>query len=338
MNSLRICATVLCTSMAIMIASAQDLTKTGTTAAQFLKIGVGSRAVGMGGAFTATADDITAIYWNPGGLATRGGNEAVFNHVAWFADMKYDFAAVAIQFPGFGTLGTFVHVLSMDQMLVRTVEKPEGTGEYFGAGALAIGLSYSRNLTDNFSIGFNAKYIREHIWNSSSVGAAFDVGTIYKIPVLNELRLAASICNFGTKMKLQGRDNLIFLQTGPGGANSINADVQLDEYDLPLLFRVGVAADVIKTGESRLTTAVDAIHPNDNTESVNTGLEYAWNEMLFLRAGMKSLFEDETEQGLTLGTGLSYRVVEAVRVEIDYAYQDFGRLKNVHYFSLGVRF
>jgi len=67
--------------------------KTGTTAAQFLKIGVGSRAVGMGGAFTATADDITAIYWNPGGLAAAGGNEAVFNHVAWFADMKYDFAA-----------------------------------------------------------------------------------------------------------------------------------------------------------------------------------------------------------------------------------------------------
>jgi len=60
--------------------------------------------------------------------------------------------------------------------------------------------------------------------------------------------------------------------------------------------------------------------------------------MLFLRAGMKSLFEDQTEQGLTLGTGLSYRVVEAVRVKIDYAYQDFGRLKNVHYFSLGVRF
>jgi opacity protein-like surface antigen len=252
--------------------------------------------------------------------------------------MKYDFAAVAVQFPGLGTVGTFVNVLSMDQMLVRTIEKPEGTGEYFSAGALAIGLSYSRNLTDNFSIGFSAKYIREHIWNSSSVGAAFDVGTIYRIPILNELRLGASICNFGTKMKLQGRDNLVFLQTGPGGANSINADVQLDEYDLPLLFRVGVAADVIKTGDSRLTTAVDAIHPNDNTESVNTGLEYAWNEMLFLRAGMKSLFERDTEQGLTLGAGLNYRVVENVKLKIDYAYQDFGRLKNVHYISLGVRF
>jgi hypothetical protein len=50
--------------------------KVGTTAAQFLKIGVGSRAVGMGGAFVAVADDITSLYWNPGGLGRLNHNEA----------------------------------------------------------------------------------------------------------------------------------------------------------------------------------------------------------------------------------------------------------------------
>ena len=118
-------------------APAQNLTKTGTTAAPFLKIGVGSRAIGMGGAFAATADDITAIYWNPGGLAKIYSSEATFNHVRWLADVNIDFAAFATHIPEFGTLGAFVSVETMDEMEVRTTAQPEGTGELFTAGAMA---------------------------------------------------------------------------------------------------------------------------------------------------------------------------------------------------------
>jgi hypothetical protein len=316
----------------------QNLTKTGTTAAPFLKIGVGSRAMGMGGAFTATADDITAIYWNPGGLANVYGNEATFNHVRWFADVAYDFAAFSTHLPDFGTLGAFVSIESMDDMMVRTENVPEGTGEMFNAGAMAIGVSYARNLTDRFSIGFNAKYVREYIWNMSATGIAVDIGTVYKIPILNEFRLAASVCNFGTKMKLQGRDNLMITQLGSGEGNLINTDIQLDEFDLPLLFRVGVAADVMKTEDHRITAAIDAVHPNDNTEYLNVGAEYGWSEMVFLRGGWKSLFERDTEQRFTAGLGVQYRIMGDFKVKVDYAYQDWGRLKNVHYLSLGVRF
>jgi opacity protein-like surface antigen len=315
-----------------------SLTKTGTTSAQFLKIGVGSRALGMGGAFAASANDVTSIYWNPGGLAYVDSREVIFNHVDWLLDVNFDHAAFAIKMGDFGTIGTFVSVLSMGDMLVRTIEKPEGTGEYFSAGAMTIGLSYSRSLTDNFSIGFNVKYIREYIWNESAIGFAVDIGTLYRIPFLNETRLGASISNFGTKMKLYGRDILKLTTAGPGGTNIINTEHQLDAFDLPLLFRVGAAVDVIKTSSSRLTSEVNAIHPNDNTEYLNTGFEYAWNEMIFLRAGYKSLFERDTEQGLTLGAGVSYRMYGIIALEVDYAYQDFGRLKNVHYLSLGLKF
>lgn len=316
----------------------QNLTKTGTTAAPFLKIGVGSRAIGMGGAFTATADDITAIYWNPGGLANVYGNEATFNHVRWFADVNYDFAAFSTHLQDFGTLGAFVSVESMDDMMVRTEDVPEGTGELFNAGAMAIGISYARNLTDRFSIGFNAKYIREYIWNMSATGVALDIGTLYKIPILNEFRLAASISNFGSKMKMQGRDNLMITQIGSGEGNLINTDIQLDEFDLPLIFRVGVAADLMKTDDNRITAAVDAVHPNDNTEYLNLGVEYGWSEMVFLRGGWKSLLERDTEQRFTAGLGVQYRIIGEFKVKLDYAYQDWGRLKNVHYLSLSVKF
>ena len=338
MRTLRLTLALFLCGLMVLTAQSQNLTKTGTTAAPMLKIGVGPRAIGMGGAFTATANDVTAIYWNPAGIGTMMGSEAFFNHVSWFADISYDYAAFSSRLGDFWTMGAFVSSLTMDEMQVRTVEQPEGTGELFKVSGLVIGLSYGRSLTDNFSIGFNAKYIREQIWNSSAVGFALDVGTIYRIPVLNELRLGESIANFGTKMKMEGRDNLEIMQVGGTEGNLINTYVELEEFALPLLFRVGVAVDAVKSEDNRLTAAVDAVHPSDNTEYLNTGLEYTWRETLFLRAGWKSLFERDTEQGWTLGGGLRYRITGTLHVKVDYAYEDFGRLKNVQYLSVGVTF
>lgn len=312
--------------------------KTGTTSAQILKINVGPRAIGMGGAFTSVADDITSVYWNPSGTANIQSNEVYFNHSNLYMDISNDFAAISTNVSGFGSIGAFVSVLSVDEMLVRTVEQPEGTGEFFDYGSIVVGLNYSRFLTENFSIGFNAKYINESIWNMSATGFAIDVGTLYKIPVLNELRIAASVSNFGTKMQLAGRDVTEIVPAGAGGGNFVNSNLELDKFDLPLLFRFGISADVIKEGTSRLTAAVDAIHPNDHTEYINSGLEYAWNEIIFIRAGYNSLFEKDSEKGLTFGFGLNYRIVDLIKVKLDYAYQDFGRLTEVHYFSVGVNF
>lgn len=319
---------------------AQDISKAGITAAQFLKIGIGPRAIGMGAAYTATADDLSAIHWNPAGVAKNEANEVYFNHTNWIADVSNDFAAISSYIPGVGTIGAFIIVSkSIDGEVVRTIENPEGTGELFDAGGMSLGLTFARNLTDNFSIGFNAKYIQESVWHMKAEGFAFDMGVLYKIDVLNELRLAASVANFGTKMQLDGRDILEIKSVGEGsGGNLINTKIEIDSYDLPLLFRVGVAADVIKERSHRITLAVDAIHPNDHTEYINVGTEFAWNEILFARVGYKSLFEKDTEQGLTFGVGINYKLVNVVNVMIDYAYQDFGRFNNVHYLSLGFKF
>jgi hypothetical protein len=312
--------------------------KTGTTAGQVLKINVGPRAIGMGGAFTASTGDLSSLYWNPGGVAGISGSEAAFYHADLYADVKHEFAAFATNLQDFGVVGVFVNVLSMDEMKVRTIEKPEGTGELFRAGALVVGLNYAKNLTNNFSIGFNAKYINEYIWNMSAAGVAVDIGTLYRIPVLNELRIAASISNFGTKMKLAGRDVLVITPSGASDANLLNSNLELDEFDLPLVFRFGLAADVIKMDEHVLSVGVDAVHPNDHTEYINTGLEYAWNDLLFIRGGYNSLFEEESEKGLTLGFGINYKIGSFLGIKLDYAYQAFGRLTNIQYFSVGIKF
>lgn len=337
MKSLKYILTVI-TLLLITSLTVAQTQKTGTTAAQVLKFNVGPRAIGMGGAFTAVADDITAMYWNPGGTANIMTNEAFFNHTTLYADVRHDFAAIASHLSGVGTVGAFVSVLSMDEMMVRTEEMPEGTGEFFNAGAIVIGVNFSRFLTENFAIGGNFKYINESIWHMDATGFGIDIGTMYKLQVLNELRIAASISNFGSKMQLAGRDVTSIMPSGSGGQNFVNTNLELDKFDLPLLFRFGISADVIRDGTSKLTTSIDAIHPNDHTEYINAGAEYSWNEILYLRAGYNSLFEVDTEKGLTLGFGVHYRIIDMVKIKLDYAYQDFGRLKDVHYFSVGVNF
>lgn len=321
-----------------LFAQQAALTKTGTTAASFLKIGVGARAIAIGGAYTAVSNDLSAIYWNPAGLGRLNAGEAAFNHIDWIADIKYDNAAVAIVMDGVGTLGASFTSLNVGEIEVTTTADPEGTGEKYTAGGTMMDLSFAKSLTDKFSIGFNLKYIRDYIWNMNSQTFAVDFGTLYTAPILNGLTIGASMSNFGPKMKLEGRDNKTLIHAGAGNQNIIDGEYSLDGYDLPLLFRVGVSTDAVKDENTRITVAVDAVHPNDNTEYVNSGIEYTWANIVSLRGGWKSAFERGTEQGLTLGGGIQYQLAANVNFVVDYAYQDFGRLKPVHFFSFGLKF
>ncbi len=320
----------------------QNVSKVGTTAATFLEIPVGARAIGMGGAFVGTADDVTSLYWNPAGVARLDHSEAIFTHTSWIADMSFDYAALSLPLENFGTLGLSFTSLTMPDMIVRTVERPEGTGERFTAGSFAVAAHYARTLSDKFSIGFTAKYISETIWDMSANGFAIDVGTLFTTDFLNGMRIGASISNFGTDMKLAGRDTRTFHPIDPtklGSNNQIPQNIEMDGWHLPLNFQFGIAVDVVKSDENRLTVAVDALHPTDNYESLNVGAEYGFQNTFFVRGGFQSLFLTDSEGGLSLGAGILTDLFGAgVKARADYAYSDFGRLNAVHIFALSVLF
>jgi len=317
------------------------VTKVGTTAANFLKIGVGARAIGMGGAYVALASDASGMYWNPAGIALVEGGEAFFNHTTWIADINFDYAGMVLSVPTVGTFGLNTTFLTMAEMDRTTEYYPEGTGQKFKAGSYALAVTYARSLTDRFSIGVNAKYIREYILNSSAGGMAIDIGTLF-ITRFRGLRIGANITNFGTKMQMSGRDILVQHDIDPqreGNNDKLNADLGTDKFDLPLNLRVGVAYDVLQDVENnQLWVAIDAIHPNDNVESLNIGAEYMLFNMVSLRAGYSSLFAIETEKGLTFGAGLQYKFMGSVEARIDYAYESFGRFDNVQKFSIALGF
>jgi opacity protein-like surface antigen len=328
--------------LAVFEAPAQLLrstSKVGTTAGQFLKIGVGARPLAMGGAHAGMVGDIAAIHFNPGALSRLAVNtELTFNHAEWLADIDYDFLAGVLMLGDAGTIGLSIVSLRVPEDIVRTVEFPEGDGRRWSASSLAIGVSYARNLTDRFSIGVTAKYVREDLWSESASGIALDIGTLY-LSEIPGLRLGASISNFGSRMRLDGRD--LYFNRDPdsnigSGPNNVPSQYRTEAFDLPLAFRIGLSWDVLSSGGFRVTTALDATHPNDNTEYLNTGLEAAWNEMVFARVGYKSLLLRDSEQGLTWGFGLRYGILNTATIKIDYGFADYGRLTNVQYFTFGL--
>lgn len=328
-------------SLQAQVDNTQTITKTGTTAAQFLKIGVDARATAMGGAFVAMPGDLSAMYWNPGGLAHLYGMEALFVHNQWLADIDFNHLAVAFSLPNIGTVGLSVTTVNVPDDLVRTVQRPEGTGELFGANDLAVGLTLARQLTDRFAIGGTVKFVRENIWHMSASAVAVDIGALFITP-FNNIRLGAAITNFGSDMRLSGRDVRFSNDPDPnnvGNVEFVNALYETDDFPLPLVFRVGIGADLYQTDNLRFTVGVDALHPNDNTESVNGGAELAFSETFFVRGGYSTLFRDESEEGLTVGGGIHYRLWGgSTMLKIDYAYADFGMLDKVQRFSVGIKF
>ncbi len=346
----RASALILAVALASGPAAAQEnspagetITKVGTTAGQFLKIGVGSRAVALGGAFVAEANDLSALYWNPAGLTRMRGSSVQLAYTDYLLDIDYNFAAVGTNLGNLGTVAASVIFLDSGDMTVRTAQRPDpdpATAERFSVQNLAIQLSYAKALTDRFSIGSTVKYIREQIWNSSASAMAFDIGLIFTTP-FEPLRLGASMSNFGPKMQMNGRD--ILFSSDPdavqsGNVEVVNAEYLTESFSLPLLFRLGLAWDALSTANHRIVLLTDAAHPNDNSEYLNVGGEYSFRDLIFFRVGMRNMFEEDGEQGLTYGGGLNLRIDRALRVRVDYAYADFGRLEQTHWFTLDLSF
>ncbi len=317
-----------------------NVSKKGTTAASFLSIGQGARALSMGGAFVAVADDPSSMYWNPAGITDINGTALVVDHTQWLADIQYNYLAGTLHLGDIGTLGVSFTASNIGEMRVTTVDNPEGNGETFSVSDIAFSVAYAIKLTDRFAIGFNPKFIYQKIWKMSASAMAIDIGVKYDTP-FDGVILGMSISNFGTKMQMQGTSSSVLYDPDPsttGNNGKIPANITTEDWALPLNFKVGVAYKAFSDETHKLTLAMAASHPNDNYESIDLGGEYIFNDFLALRGGYKSLFLIDSQERFTLGVGVQQAVVGNFKFTFDYAYQDFGILKNAQKFSIGIIF
>lgn len=310
-------------------------TKVGAAGSQFLKLGVGARGTGMGGAYVAVVDDLTALHWNPAGIADLKGYEAAFHHTEYFAGMSHDFAAVAIPISEKFLLAADLVSFGSGDIEITTNDAPEGTGVFYSVNDLAFGLAFSGYLTEQFSFGIKAKYIQNTFHTVESNGFAFDIGTKYKTGIQG-IVLGFSIHNLGTQMAYEGQE----LRTTQKLYESLymaplDASYLAYPYTLPLIFRAGLSSAIIDEEDSQLIAAFDFATLSDSPEQYAFGLEYTWGNLVAVRAGYMLNHDQYFATG---GAGLKYELSNTISGQVDYSIAPTFDLGLIHRFGINLSF
>jgi len=345
------CAMLL---LPVNILFSQTINRYGTTAASFLEIGIGSGPNAMGEAQVAVANDVSSIYWNPAGLSNLRGPSAIFMIQPWVVDISMLFTGGAFVIPNVGIIGLGLTQIDYGEMDVTTLDYQDGTGEKFKATDMATAITFSRKIVSWFSFGSSIKYIRSNIWHSSASAVAVDLGVIVDTEFFsrtqkreNGLKIGMSISNYGTRMKYDGIDlyqPIDISEYEDGNYGDVAGAFRTSEWELPLIFRIGISAQPIVTDFMKLTIATDALHPNNNIESVNLGtsLDYkipGIGEVSVrggIKSGMDKLFIDSRQFGVMTGVGLKLFYLGNQSISIDYLYKSMGILGNVQAYTVSI--
>jgi len=309
---------------------AETFAPVGTAVAQFLEIGVGARATAMGEAYTVLADEADAAFWNPAGLADVDGYNLFTSYTQWPAGISIGGISVAKNLPNIGTFAINSVYLMTDDMEITTIENPEGTGDYFAISNYSVGLSFSRYLTDKVSVGATTKLVHEGYMDYEYTSWALDLGTIYRTN-FHGLRLGMSILHFAPEIQFDGE----YIDYSDPKSYDADKTKSFDKYSLPINFRFGAAMNILEMENHKVLIAGDMIHPNNDKELYNIGLEYGMKEMIFLRTGYKI---SAGEGGFSIGGGANLDLMQNFKISVNYSYADMGVLNGINRFSINLLF
>jgi len=307
-----------------------SLEQVGTSMANFLKIGVGARALSMGDAYVALCDDITSMYWNPGALDRIEGSEFILQQTNWLVDTKIYYVGGCLKTQGWGSIGLSAHYFTSGEIEETTLLSPDGTGRTFTADDFAIGLTYSKRITDRFSTGISVKMIQESLYREKASTVALDVGSVFETDFLNNLRIGMCLSNLGGSMRLSGSDLSVQYAANPDFPTKvIRSDLATEEWDIPLYFRFGVAADVMNREHYRLTLSSEVMDSRDFIHRISVGAELGINDYIFLRSGYKFNYDEDS---FSLGGGVKLNLA-GTKMRLDYAYGKMDVFDNTQRFS-----
>ena len=334
--------------------------RNGTTAINFLEIDVSSSKVAMGGACVSFVNDASSAYWNPAGLAFSNKSEVLFFNQIWIADIQHTYTSAAIPINQMGTFGISLNVMNYGDIEVTTLDFQNGTGEFYSPIEYAASLSYARKFVDWFGFGTSIKYIGSDIWHSSASAAAIDLGVqIYtdflasSVGKYDGLKLGMSISNYGTRVKYDGLDLLQPIDPSEdyGNFSNVLGKYETSQWELPLIFRLGISNQFFKSSNQSLTLALDALHPNNDRERINIGGEYAitFSKLFnfYLRGGYKGIYINKIKNskvqfsspfGPSYGVGLAIPIQKLVKLKADYSVRFVGPFGMIKLITIGLEF
>jgi long-subunit fatty acid transport protein len=277
----------------------------GTSAADFLKIGVGARAAGLGEAFVAIADDATGAYWNAAGLASLSQSQITFMHNEWLSDLRYEYLSYAMPYQQRGSLAMSISFFSMGEFSGYDISGNPSSD--FSAHDWSALVAYGHRLTPQFSVGGALKYVQQKIADEKAGAFAGDLGALYDF---QQFSLGMSMRNLGSKVTF------------------------IDEaHALPLTFDLGVA---YRGFTDRILLAADLEVPRDNSVRLKHGIEYNHEESFFLRMGYNYRANGSDfggASGLSLGAGFLLN-----SYHFDYTFSPNADLGDAHRISFTFNF
>jgi len=306
-----------------------NLKKVAQSGMEYLTIGVDAEMVGRGEAGISAVKGLSAVFWNPAGLAEIQDKEILFSHNSWIADISMESAAFGISFGGIGTFAVSAIWMNYGKLKATSVANTvSGSNQlgYIDEGTftptdMAIGLAFSRKISEQFSVGGQIRYLYENYGsnvivmtdgttqsvNNIAKSFSLDLGTIY-YPGYKSLAFAMSIQNFSPDIKYQQ-----------------------EAFGAPLNFKMGLSMNVLDffdhLSNSSLLLAVDAIHPRDYSERLNLGLDYDYLGLFQLRTGYRFNYDIGN---FTAGAGVKYSLSSGMQIKVDFSYMidGTGRFNN----------
>jgi len=348
--------TIICAIAALLCLHSDVISQTGsrvgTTAASFLEFSFDAVGNGIGEAQVCTGTNLTSIYFNPANLGYMSNHQVQATYLPWILDINSSYIGAGFNVPEVGSFALSFFQTSFGEEPVTTVTRQEGTGEMYDGQDLYVMGSFARQITHNFTFGASIKYVYSRIWHETASAVAFDLGAIVNTNFFSwtgkpgdGLNIGMSIANYGTRMQYDGIDMKETVDIEPdeeGNYGYTPARYEANQWELPLIARIGISLNPLVTERHRLTITTDFLHPNNNSESINLGGQYAYTlpglGRLFLRGGYKGLYMKDSQYGLTLGFGLEIFYLNNNAILFDYAFKDTGILGGMHAYTLGLSF
>lgn len=316
--------------------TAANFTNAGASGSTFTKLWIGARASGMAGAYSALAKDITALYWNPAGIANLPGINVGASYTSWFAGVTENFIAATLPISERYRAGFALTMVDYGNLSKATIQQDANAGT-FNANDLSFSATVAGSLTDRFSFGASVKYLRSSILDMSADGLAFDAGSLY-LTDFYHMTISMDLSNLGADRNFTG-NSLDFIANNPytnAYRDSLSGALLTGNFPLPLIFRIGLATDLLqgKVENQQLNADFDFSTHSDGPEQYNLGAEYVWNDMAAFRAGYAF---NQDQLGLGVGAGFHFKTENFSGV-VDYSYNTTRTLGGINRISLSATF
>lgn len=310
------------TAAAQSILPALGSSRSGTSGFQFLKIPIDPRSAAMGNSSVADALDGSSLYLNPALTSQMSRSQVYLSHTQYFADIAMLYSGYVHRF-GSRAVGVSLQYLDSGELLETSEFDPFGTGRTFRTLHMAVGLTYSQQLTSLFSYGMTAKYATERIENIQFSAPLVDMGFFYRVGDTG-LRFAVGVSNFGFDASPDGETDRPTL----GGTVT---ESEFERVSPPTTFTLGAAYDILKGDMYNLLLTGQLTNPSDNSERLSFGTEFRFMNQFFVRTGYE-LGVDEASLP-TFGAGVKVPLLGR-ELHMNYGFTTRDRLGSLHRVSL----